>query len=445
MSERKKTTILSVLPLLAFVAIFLGSGIYFNDFYLLPTPLVALAGVFVALLAYRAPLTEKINIFFKGAGNSNVLIMCVIMLFAGAFAAATKASGSVDSIVNLGINYISPAFFPIEIFLIASFLSFSTGTSVGTITTLAPIALGLATQSDFNISLIAACLLSGAMFGDNLSLISDTTIAATQTMGCKMNEKMKANVKIALPAALAAVIILLIIGNSQTEIAITAPKDDFNIMLILPYVSVVVLSLFGVNVFASLLSGIFFSGVLGMAYGKFTFLEFTNLTYQGFSNMSEIFFLFFFTGGLAALVEHFGGIRFLIDLIRKPIQSGKRALLGMGVLVSAVNFCVANNTVSILIVSRVCRELKDRFPIRSRDAASVLDIFSCYVQGVIPYGAQVLAIVELSQEKVRYPELVGYSVYLHLLLISTLIYIFIYKGRKKGATPHENVSDLQTN
>ncbi len=430
MSIEKKPTIISIFPLLVFVAIFLGGGLYFNDFYSLPTPLVALAGVFAALLVYRLPFDKKVNIFFKGAGNGNVLIMCVIMLFAGAFATVAKASGSVDSIVNLGIYYISPKYFPVGIFVIASFLSFSTGTSVGTITTLAPIAIRLAEQANLNISLIGACLLSGAMFGDNLSLISDTTIAATQTMGCKMNEKMRANAKIALPASVLAIIILLFIGDSQAVESVAEIKKDFNIILILPYATVVVLSLLGVNVFISLLSGVLFSGILGMVYGKFNFLEFTNHTYQGFTNMSEIFFLFFFTGGLAALVEHFGGIRFLMNLIQKHIKSTKRALLGIGALVGVTDLCVANNTVSILIVSRVCREITEKFRIRPRDAASVLDIFSCYVQGVIPYGAQVIALVELSKNTINYPEMVGYAVYLHLLLISTLIYIFIYKEKK---------------
>ena len=431
MHQKKEPTIVAIIPLLAFVAVFLGGGIYFNDFYSLPTPLIAFAGVVVAILVYKSTFDEKINLFFKGAGERNVLTMCVIMLLAGAFASVAKASGSVDSIVNLGMHYISPHYFPVGIFIIASFLSFSTGTSVGTITTLAPIVIHLAEQSESNVSLVGACLLAGAMFGDNLSLISDTTITATQTMGCGMDEKMKANAKIALPAAVLTIIILLFIGNSSAqEITSRTTVAEFNLVLILPYILVVVLSIFGVNVFVSLLSGIVFSGILGMSYGKFSFLQFTNYTYDGFANMSGIFLLFFFTGGLAALVEYFGGIQFLMNLIRRHIKTSRTAFLGIGALVASANLCVANNTISILIVSKVCKKIANQFRISGRDAASVLDIFSCYVQGLIPYGAQVIALIELSKNTISYPEMVAYAVYLHLLFISTLIYIFIRKRKK---------------
>lgn len=426
--NRKNPTIVSIVPLLVFMTIFLGGGIYLNNFYSLPTPLVALAGVLVALLIYKAPFYEKIDLFFKGAGDNKVLTMCVIVLFAGAFASVTKASGSVESIVNLGMYYISPEHFPVGIFIIASFLSFSTGTSVGTITTLSPIAISLAMESNSNVSLIAACLLSGAMFGDNLSLISDTTIAATQTMGCQMKDKMRANAKIALPAAVLTIILLIFVGNSATQIDELSMKE-FDIMLIFPYVLVVVLSLFGINVFSSLLLGTLVAGMLGLFYQKFDFLQLTNLTYKGFTDMSEIFFLFFFTGGLASLVEHFGGIQFLMNFIKKHIKSSKSALLGMGALVSSANVCVANNTVSILIASKVCRKIAHQFKISARDAASVLDIFSCYVQGLIPYGAQILVLIEASKNTISYTQMVGYAFYLHLLLISTLLYIGFMKKR----------------
>ena len=199
----KKTTVVSIIPLLIFVAIFLGSGIYFDNFYSLPAPIIALFAVVVALLIYRAPLNQKIALFFRGAGNSNVLQMCVIALLAGAFASVAKASGSIDSIVNMGMYYISTRILsPWVFFVIASFLSFATGTSVGTIMTLSPIVFNLAFESHSDTALIGAALLCGAMFGDNLSLISDTTIAATQSLGCKMSDKMKTNSQIALPVAL---------------------------------------------------------------------------------------------------------------------------------------------------------------------------------------------------------------------------------------------------
>lgn len=433
MSLKKTPSFISIVPLLFFVAFFLGIGLYFNNFYVLPTPLVALLGVVVAFLIYKAPLTDKIEVFFKGCGNSNVLAMCVISILAGAFAAVSKASGSVDSVVNLGVYYISPEYLPVGVFLIASFLSFSTGTSVGTIMTLGSIVVDLALRSDSNISLIAACLLSGAMFGDNLSLISDTTITATQTMGCKMNDKMKTNAKIALPASVVAVVILLFVGASEVQNAIEpVVNKDFNFVLILPYVAVVVLSLLGVNVYVALFMGILFSGTLGIVYDKFDWLGFATKTYGGFTDMSEMFFLFFFTGGLAALVEYFGGIRYLMNRIKRAIRTPKTALLGMGALVGITDFCVANNTVSILIVSKICKRLANRFHIAPREAASVLDIFSCYVQGIIPYGAQVLGLIYLTNNTINYPEMVGYAVYLHLLLLGTILFIVFRRKKVNG-------------
>ncbi|WP_172916573.1 Na+/H+ antiporter NhaC family protein [Capnocytophaga canis] len=429
MSTDKQASIISILPLLIFVGIFLWSGIYFNNFYSIPSPLIALAGVVVALLIYKSTLKEKIQIFFTGAGNSNVLAMCVISLLAGGFSFVTKASGSVDSIVNLGTYYISPAYLPLGVFLVSSFLSFATGTSVGTIMTLGTIVIDLATQSQSNISLVGACLLSGAMFGDNLSLISDTTITSTQTMGAEMSDKMKANSKIAIPAAILTMIILIFIGNSDVQPAVSKATADFDVVLILPYIAVVVLSLLGVNVFASLFTGIIFAGTLGIIYGKFDFLGFTTNVYEGFMSMSEVFLLFFFTGGLATLVEYFGGIRFLMNGIQKYIKSYKTALLGIGALVSSANLCVANNTVSILIVSKISRKISTKFNIAPRNGASVLDIFSCYVQGIIPYGAQVLGLIYLSKNTINYPELVLYAVYLHLLLLLTLGYI-IFRSKK---------------
>jgi Na+/H+ antiporter nhac len=419
----KKLTIVSIIPLLIFVAIFLSSGLYFDNFYSLPAPIIALFAVVIALLIYKAPMNEKIALFFKGAGDSNVLQMCVIALLAGAFASVAKASGSIDSIVNMGMYYISPQYFPVGIFVIASFLSFATGTSVGTIMTLSPIVFNLATESHSNTALIGASLLSGAMFGDNLSLISDTTIAATQSLGCKMNEKMKANGKIALPMALLSMVILILIGNPEAQnFTHSEAYNNFNVVLILPYIAVVIISLFGINVFVSLFLGILFAGVTGMAYGKYGFLDFTQHTYKGFMDMADIFFLYFIIGGLALLVEHFGGIQFLMNLIAKRIKGASSALLGMGFLVTVADVCVANNTVAILIVSKISKRISEEFKIPLRNAASVLDIFSCYAQGLIPYGAQVIGLYQFAHT-MDYGELVMYSIYLHLLLIGTLVYI----------------------
>lgn len=420
--------LVAIFPLLIFVFVFLGFGIYYDDFYSLPSPIAALLGITSAFVLLKGSINSKVDTFLKGCGDGKILTMCIIYLLAGAFATVTAATGSVDSIVNLGLTYISPAYFPVGVFVIASFLSFASGTSVGSIVTLGPIVIALAEKSGSPLGLIGACLLSGAMFGDNLSLISDTTIAATQTLGCQMKDKFRFNSKIAIPAAVVAIIILTVMGFSQENTAAaTATAKDFNLMLVLPYILVIVLSLLGLNVFVVLFAGLIFAGLLGFGYGSFDFLGFAKKTYEGFTSMTEIFLLSLLTGGLAALVEKAGGISFLISKISKVISSKRTALLGIGGLVTAANLCVANNTISIIISGKVAKEINDKYGLKPQQSASVLDIFSCYVQGLIPYGAQILILISLSSFKMNYVELVQYSFYLHILLIFTLISILFGK------------------
>ena len=420
--------LVAIFPLLIFVFVFLGFGIYYDDFYALPSPIAALLGITSAFVLLKGSINSKVDTFLKGCGDGKILTMCIIYLLAGAFATVTAATGSVDSIVNLGLTYISPAYFPVGVFVIASFLSFASGTSVGSIVTLGPIVIALAEKSGSPLGLIGACLLSGAMFGDNLSLISDTTIAATQTLGCQMKDKFRFNSKIAIPAAVAAIIILTVMGFSQENTAAAAATaKDFNLMLVLPYILVIVLSLLGLNVFVVLFAGVIFAGLLGFGYGSFDFLGFAKKTYEGFTSMTEIFLLSLLTGGLAALVEKAGGISFLIAKISKVISSKKTALLGIGGLVTAANLCVANNTISIIISGKVAKEINDKYGLKPQQSASVLDICSCYVQGLIPYGAQILILISLSSFKMNYVELVQYSFYLHILLIFTLISILFGK------------------
>lgn len=420
--------LVAIFPLLIFVFVFLGFGIYYDDFYALPSPIAALLGITSAFVLLKGSINSKVDTFLKGCGDGKILTMCIIYLLAGAFATVTAATGSVDSIVNLGLTYISPAYFPVGVFVIASFLSFASGTSVGSIVTLGPIVIALAEKSGSPLGLIGACLLSGAMFGDNLSLISDTTIAATQSLGCQMKDKFRFNSKIAIPAAVAAIIIVTVMGFSQENTAASAATaKDFNLMLVLPYILVIVLSLLGLNVFVVLFAGLIFAGLLGFGYGSFDFIGFAKKTYEGFTSMTEIFLLSLLTGGLAALVEKAGGISFLIAKISKVISSKKTALLGIGGLVTAANLCVANNTISIIISGKVAKEINDKYGLKPQQSASVLDIFSCYVQGLIPYGAQILILISLSSFKMNYVELVQYSFYLHILLIFTLISILFGK------------------
>lgn len=417
-------TFLSILPLLLFVGIFLGFGIYNQDFYALPSPIAALIGIVSAFVLLKGKVNEKIDTFLKGCGDGKILTMCIIYLLAGAFATVSKATGSVDTIVNLGLNYISAAYFPVGIFVIASFLSFASGTSVGSIVTLGPIVIDLAEKSGSPLGLIGAALLSGAMFGDNLSVISDTTIAATQSLGCEMKDKFRFNFKLAFPAAIIAIVILVAIGFSQETSAVPLEQKDYNFILILPYLLVIALSIIGINVFVVLFSGLLFAGVLGMGYGTFGLMDFAKSSYEGFTSMTEIFLLSLLTGGLAALVEKAGGINFLLRNINKIINSKKTALLGIGGLVTVANFCVANNTIAILISGKVSKEITEKYGLKPQESASVLDIFACYVQGIIPYGAQILILISLSNFKMSYTDLILNSFYLHLLLVITLISIF---------------------
>ena len=417
-------TFLSILPLLLFVGIFLGFGIYNQDFYALPSPIAALIGIVSAFVLLKGKVNEKIDTFLKGCGDGKILTMCIIYLLAGAFATVSKATGSVDTIVNLGLNYISAAYFPVGIFVIASFLSFASGTSVGSIVTLGPIVIDLAEKSGSPLGLIGAALLSGAMFGDNLSVISDTTIAATQSLGCEMKDKFRVNFKLALPAAIIAIVILVAIGFNQETSAVPLEQKDYNFILILPYLLVIALSIIGINVFVVLFSGVLFAGVLGMGYGTFGLMDFAKSSYEGFTSMTEIFLLSLLTGGLAALVEKAGGINFLLRNINKIINSKKTALLGIGGLVTVANFCVANNTIAILISGKVSKEITEKYGLKPQESASVLDIFACYVQGIIPYGAQILILISLSNFKMSYTDLILNSFYLHLLLVITLISIF---------------------
>ena len=417
-------TFLSILPLLLFVGIFLGFGIYNQDFYALPSPIAALIGIVSAFVLLKGKVNEKIDTFLKGCGDGKILTMCIIYLLAGAFATVSKATGSVDTIVNLGLNYISAAYFPVGIFVIASFLSFASGTSVGSIVTLGPIVIDLAEKSGSPLGLIGAALLSGAMFGDNLSVISDTTIAATQSLGCEMKDKFRVNFKLAFPAAIIAIVILVAIGFSQETSAVPLEQKDYNFILILPYLLVIALSIIGINVFVVLFSGVLFAGVLGMGYGTFGLMDFAKSSYEGFTSMTEIFLLSLLTGGLAALVEKAGGINFLLRNINKIINSKKTALLGIGGLVTVANFCVANNTIAILISGKVSKEITEKYGLKPQESASVLDIFACYVQGIIPYGAQILILISLSNFKMSYTDLILNSFYLHLLLVITLISIF---------------------
>ena len=423
---------IALLPFLVFVIIFLGSGIILDDFYAFPASVAALCGVISAFLLPKAGFQEKLKFFMKGCGEESIITMCIIYLLAGAFSAVSKATGSIDAVVFFGSQYFSAQYIPLGVFLMASFLSVSAGTSVGTIVALTPIVMGFAENTQTDINVVAASLLCGAMFGDNLSFISDTTIAATQSLGCQMKDKFRTNIMIAFPAAvIAAVIFIFLGGNSSSAVLESQASGSPSIWLIVPYLLVIVLSVLGVNVFLVLIVGVLISGIIGISTGSLSWLDFANKIYEGFLGMNEIFLLALLTGGLAGIVENMGGITFLLNKAKQMMRGQKSAYFGMGFLVSLIDAAIANNTIAIVFSGKVAQNITKKYNLSPKFSASVLDIFSCIVQGILPYGAQILILIKLSENKVNYLEILQNAWYLYFLFI--LVGLFIIFNKEKQA------------
>ncbi|WBU89029.1 Na+/H+ antiporter NhaC family protein [Cellulophaga omnivescoria] len=422
---------IALLPLFVFVFTFLGVGIYQNDFYALPAPIAVIAGIIVAFLIFKQDINSKIETLLAGCGDSKILTMCLIYLLAGAFATITKETGSVDAIVNLGLDFIAIQYIYFGVFIIAAFLSISTGTSVGAIVALTPIVIGFADKGGVSLAILCGALLGGSMFGDNLSVISDTTIAATQSLGVKMSDKFKQNTKIALPAALFTIVILIVKGAALESNNLEDVTYNYSLLKIVPYILVIALSVIGVNVFVTLLLGVLIAVAIGIFYGDFTVIESTKIAYNGFTSMTEIFLLSLLSGGLAALVAKNGGIDYILNKIKTLIKSKKSAQFGIATLVSTVNMAIANNTVSIIISGSIAKTINDEYKLENKKTASILDIFACITQGLLPYGAQVLMILSFSDGNLTYTELIGNTWYLLLLFIYTIIYISLNPFKMK--------------
>ena len=431
MNDYKKTSAIVLLPFLVFIIVFLGSGIVLGDFYAFPAPVAALCGVLVAFLLPQSTFKKKIEYFLMGCGDKNILMMGVIYLLAGAFATVSKSIGSVEAIVNLGIKYLSAEYILVGVFLIASFLSTSSGTSVGTIVSLSPIAFGLANSFGIDVNMVGAALLCGAMFGDNLSFISDTTIAATQTMGCEMKDKFKENIKIAFPAFLLSAIVFIYLGSNANTISANYQEiGETSIILIFPYLLVILLAMLGVNVFSVLIFGILSSGLVGIFESSLSWLDFSKKIYDGFLGMNDVFVLALFTGGISGIVEKLGGIDLLLSKIKTFAKGQKSAYLGIASLVSLSDAAIANNTIAIILTGKVAKKISDDHKLNPKLSASILDIFSCIVQGLIPYGAQILVLMELSGNQMDYFEMIKNTWYIYFLLVFAIISI-VFQGNKK--------------
>lgn len=420
-----KSSILSLLPFAIFVISFLAFGLITEDFYTIPSPIAVVIGIVTAVLLYKGSLNDKMDTFIAGCGDSKIVTMCIIYLLAGAFAVVTQKIGGVDAIVNLGLEYLDLRFLPLGVFLIAAFLSTASGTSVGSIVALGPIVIGFSEVTPELLPLLAGALLGGSMFGDNLSMISDTTIAATQSLECDMKDKFKINLYIALPAAVIAAVLLLIVGLMTDPISETIALKEVNYWTIIPYIVVIVLAVVGLNVFVTLFLGVLLSGILGLVLNSFTWVTYLKEIYVGFTSMTEIFILSLLTGGLAAMVDKEGGINYLVSKIKKFITTAKSAELGVGLITGFINMAIANNTVSIVVAGPIAKDIANKFTLDRRKVATIMDIFACIIQGLLPYGAQVLFILGFSKGNLSYADLFLSTHYLFILLAFTILAIYI--------------------
>ena len=396
----KKGSGLALVPFLVFVVIYLGAGLILQSqgvemaFYQFPSVTAMFIALLVAFAMTKGNINERFRIFAKGAANEDVLTMLIIYLLAGAFSSVAASMGGRDATVNLGLSLIPVQFLTAGVFIISAFMGTATGTSMGTIGAIVPIAVGVADKGGLSVPLVVGACVGGAMFGDNLSMISDTTIAPTRSQGCEMRDKFRVNFFIALPAALITIVILLVMGRPETmpDMGVL----EYSIIKVLPYLLVLVLALVGMNVFLVLTIGIFAAGIVGLATGSLDIFGFAQSIWGGFTGMNEVFFLTLFCGGMSQMVTHNGGIVWLIEKLRGMMKSNKSAQLGIAALVSLADCATANNTVAIVLSGSVAKDISHEYKVDPRRTASLLDIFSCVFQGIIPYGAQILTAAALT-------------------------------------------------
>lgn len=420
----------ALLPFVVFIVLFIGTGVISGDFTAMPLNVAVLIACVIAFLMNRKEtLATKVEIFTKGAGNANVMLMVVIFVLAGAFSSVAKGMGAVDSTVNLGLSFLPPSLLIVGLFIIGCFISLSMGTSMGTVVALAPIGVGIAESTDIPMALAMATVVGGAMFGDNLSIISDTTIAAVRTQGTEMRDKFKVNFFIVLPAAIVTAVILFVLTSGSTTSVDNAGNYAFT--EVLPYLIVLILALAGLNVMLVLVLGILLSGIVGFVNGSYDFLSFIKTIGEGMIGMEDIAIIAILISGLVALIQHNGGLQYLLDTITKRVKTNKGAEVGIASLVSVVDIATVNNTIAILMAGPLAKTIADKYDVDPRKSASLLDIFASVWQGLLPYSPQLLAAAGVAGIST-----VGmwqaYSFYPILMGITALIAIFIgYPKLKK--------------
>lgn len=383
-----KKGIIALSPILVFILFYLVTSIIAGDFYKIPITVAFMVSSIYAIAVFTGrPLMHRINSYSRGAAAEQMMLMIWIFVLAGAFAHSAKQMGSIDATVNLALSLLPPQMIFAGMFLAACFISLSIGTSVGTIAALTPIAVGLAQETGADLAMMTAIIVGGSFFGDNLSFISDTTIMATQTQGCRLSDKFRVNAFIVMPAALVILVVYYFLGQ-DTIAPQQIPAVEW--VKVIPYLTVLVTAVCGMNVMAVLTIGIVLCGIIGMFTGSFDIYGWFGAMGDGILSMGELIIVTMMAGGMLELIKQQGGIDFIINLLTRRVNSKRGAELSIATLVSLVDVCTANNTVAILTVGGIAKQIGDRFGVDNKKCASILDTFSCTVQGIIPYGAQIL-------------------------------------------------------
>ena len=415
--------LLALSPIIVLLTIYLVGSIVAGDFYRIPiTTAFIVASIYAVAITRGSTLDERIEHFSKGAANTRIMYMIWIFVLAGAFAALAKAMGAVDATVQLTLNLIPSNYLPAGIFIAACFISLSIGTSVGTIVALTPVVTALATKLNCDTSWLVAIVVGGAFFGDNLSFISDTTIAATQTQGCSMRSKFRTNIRLVMPAAVITLLLYAFSGNGIEEIETGAITVN-DVLKCIPYLTVIVCALIGINVMFVLILGIVIAGVMGITYGTVDGIGIFTEMGSGIMGMTELILVTMLAGGLLEIVRINGGIDFLIRLVTQRMNSKRAAEFAITALTALANVCTANNTIAILTVGDISRDISKKFGIQPRRTASLMDTTSCFVQGVIPYGAQLLMASGLAKvspleiiPNLYYPMCIGVMIVVSILV-----------------------------
>lgn len=422
----KHKGLMALSPLLVFIGLYLGLSIIAGDFYKVPmTVIFMISSIYAIAISAGRPLKKRIDVYTQGASSSNLILMLWIYVLAGAFAASAKEMGAIDATVNLALSILPANMILAGLFVAACFISISIGTSVGTVVALVPIAAGIAQETGSGPALMTAVIVGGAYFGDNLSFISDTTVVATQTQGCKMSDKFRVNVRIIAPAAILMLIIYTVMGKGMQA---PAHIPDVDFVKVIPYLAVLITAMFGINVLGVLVMGIVLCGIIGMAGNSYDLFAWLEAMGKGVAGMGELIIIAMMAGGMLEIIRRNGGINYIIKNLTSWVHGKRGAELSVAALVSLVNVCTANNTVAILTVGNIARQISEKYGVDSRKCASILDTFSCMVQGLLPYGAQTLLAAGLAH--INPIEIIPYLYYPMAIGISAIVAILMRYPKK---------------